>query len=393
MNEPAKQAPGFRDVFGRLLETFRQQQAPAPFESSSDPRFYTDPAWFDKEQRALFGNTPVLVGHESMLPKAGDVYTHDHLGKPIMLVRGKDKQLRAFLNVCRHRGVRLVNGEILQNKSSFVCPYHNWTYGLDGQLLHVPLQAESFPSLDKTCHALKALPIAICEGLVFVCPDPDGTIDIDSHIGNLKQDFAAFTMAELVFFRQTVTTVNSNWKLLVEAFQDGYHVTRLHRRTVGASFIDGVSRCERNGDHLVAVVARNEFREALALPPQQWDLRRHASCAMYLFPNVELVIHPDYISYLAFFPTRVDETVVVHGCFIEQQPADEKARAHWERAFDIIENGVFKPEDFFVCEQAQIGMQSGANRQLLIGSHEVAIKDFHAILAEKMGPFAEQVEY
>lgn len=383
-------APGFTDVFAHLLEDYRHRSAAPPFLAKVDTRFYTDSAWFEREKTALFDNAPILVGHVAMLKNAGDTFTHDHLGKPIMVVRAGDGEIRAFLNVCRHRGVRLVNTDAVINKTSFVCPYHNWTYGLDGTLKHIPLHEEGFAGLQAQCHNLTALPLAICEGLIFVNPDPTGRIDIDRHMGSVKADFAAFGLAEHVFFRQTVTTLKANWKLLVDAFQDGYHVTRLHKKTVGPRFMDVVSRSERSGDHLVSVVARSEFAQALDLPAQEWDLRRHASCAMYLFPNVEMIIHPDYISYLAFFPTRVDETVVVHGCFIEEEPRDEKAAAHWERAFDIIENGVFHPEDFFVCEQAQMGMSSGANSHLVLGAHETGVKAFHDLLAEKMGPYVAQ---
>lgn len=380
-------APGFRDIFARLLEDYRQQTTAPPFQASVDTHFYTDAAWFEKEKEDLFNHGPILVGHAAMLKKAGDTFTHDHLGKPIIVVRGNDGEIRAFLNVCRHRGVRLVNGEGVISKTSFVCPYHNWTYGLDGTLKHIPLHEAGFAGLDAQCHNLKALPLAMCEGLIFVNPDPQGTIDIESHMGMVSADFAAFGMADHVFFKQTVSSLKCNWKLLVDAFQDGYHVTRLHRKTVGPRFIDVVSRAERSGDHLLSVVARNEFSDALNLPAEQWDLRRQASCAMYLYPNVELIIHPDYISYLAFFPKAVDATVVVHGCLIEEEPRDEKAAAHWERAFDIIENGVFHPEDFFVCEQAQIGMSSGANTHLLLGAHETGVKAFHDLLAEKMGAY------
>ncbi len=249
------------------------------------------------------------------------------------------------------------------------------------------MQEECFHDFDKQCYGLKSLPIAIGEGLIFVCPDPQGSIDIEQHLGAVSADFAAFKMADHVFFRQTETTVKANWKLLVEAFQDGYHVTRLHRRTVGPGFLDCVARTERCGDHLLSVVARKEIDSALTQPPEHWDIRRQAACAMYLFPNVEMIIHPDYISYLAFFPTKVDETVVIHGCFIEEEPKNEKAAAHWERAFDIVENGVFGPEDYFVCEQAQIGMKSGANTELLMGTHEATVKSFHDILTEKLGVF------
>lgn len=379
--------PGFRDIFGRLLEEVRAGYAAPPFLGYSDTRFYTDQAWFEKERTSLFGDKPILVGHLSMVPNPGDVFTHDHLGTPIMVVRGKDGAVRAFLNVCRHRGVRLVNTEETSNKTSFVCPYHNWVYDLQGDLTHIPLKQESFPTVDPACHNLRKLPLGVCQGLIFVCPDPDGALDMDQHLGMLEADFAAFNMADHVFYRQSTRRLKTNWKLLVEAFQDSYHVKRLHRNTVAPGFLDAVARSERSGNHILAVVARNEFDQALELPREQWDLRRHVSCAMYLFPNIEIVVHPDYISYLAFFPTAVDETVVVHACFIEEEPKDEKAAAHWERAFDIIENGVFGPEDYFVCEQAQIGMSSGANTHLTIGAHESGVAEFHKILVDHMGAF------
>jgi Rieske 2Fe-2S family protein len=382
--------PGFTDIFGRLLEEVRDGYSPQPYLGYSDTRFYTDSNWFDKERTALFKDKPILVGHLSMLPKSGDVFTHDHLGTPMMVVKGKDNTVRAFLNVCRHRGVRLVNTDETSNQTSFVCPYHNWVYDLQGDLTHIPLKEESFPTLDPNCHNLRELPLGICEGLIFVCPDPEGSLDMEQHMGMIKSDYATFKMADHVFFRQSTRRLKTNWKLLVEAFQDGYHIKRLHRNTVAPGFLDAVARSERSGDHLLAVIARNEFFEALDLPAEQWDLRRHASCAMYLFPNVEVIVHPDYISYLAFFPTAVDETVVVHACFIEEEPKDEKAVAHWERAFDIIENGVFGPEDYFVCEQAQIGMSSGANTHLTMGAHESGVADFHKILADHMGAFDHQ---
>lgn len=379
--------PDFKDVFANLLEQYRRQEPPSAFTGTSDTRFYSDSDWFEREKAALFSSTPILLGHVSMLPNPGDVFTHDLLGKPIMVVKAEDGAVRAFLNVCRHRGVRLVNAPDTINKKTFVCPYHNWTYKLNGDLKHVPLEEESFKDLNKRCLGLKELPLAICEGLIFVCPDPDGEVDLDKHIGSVDADFAAFRISEHHFFRQTETVVKSNWKLLIEAFQDGYHITRLHRKTVGPSFIDGVSRSERNCDNLLSVIARKEFDQALELQREDWDLRKHASCAMYIFPNVVLIIHPDYVSYLALFPTAVDETIVVHGCFIEELPTNDKARAHWDRAFDIVENGVFGPEDFFVCEQTQIGIKSGANTELLFGTHEKGVDQFHEILREKMGSF------
>lgn len=380
--------PALTRVFSELVEEVRTQVTQPPVEGRVDTRFYTDPAWFDKERAALFdGQQPLIVGHTSMLKQAGDHFTHDHTGQPLLVVRGKDDEIRAFLNVCRHRGVRLSNAEGVANAPSFVCPYHNWIYGLDGRLTKVPLQQECFPSLDLSCHGLKQLPLAICEGLILVSPDPDGSIDIERQLGGVPRDFAAFGMADHVFFRESVTERKTNWKLVIEAFLDGYHVVRLHRKSVGPMFLDGVAKSERQGHNIFSVVARQAFSEALDLPEQDWDLRTHVSCAFYIFPNTTIIIHPDYISYLSVFPQGVDSTRMVHGCLIAEEPRDEKAAAHWERAYDIIENGVFQAEDLFVCEQAQIGMTSGANRELLFGSMETSILDFHDILAQKLGTY------
>lgn len=375
--------PAQKQVFSALIEEHRAGTRPPLRSGEIAPDFYTDPDQFAREQH-LFNRQALVVGHSSLLKKAGDYFVHDHGGQPILVVRGEDEQIRAFLNVCRHRGVRLTDVEGVGNRPSFVCPYHNWVYALDGSLVRVPLQSECFPELDKSCHGLKALPLAVCEGLIFVAGEPDAPLDLDQQLGPLAEDFKAFGLGEHVFFRQSVTRKRANWKLIIEAFLDGYHVVRLHRKTVGPLFLDGVAKSQRMGDNIISVVARQEFPQALDLPESQWNLRHHASCAFFLFPNTTIIIHPDYISYLSLFPQSPDETVAVHGCLIAEEPRDDKAAAHWDRAYSIIEDGVFQAEDLFVSEQAQRGMRSGANDKLLFGNLESAILDFHDILAEKL---------
>lgn len=379
--------PAQTEVFSELLDDIRLNRKPETRTGTIESSFYTDEQWFQQEFQALFSGAALIVGHLSMLKKAGDHFVHDHSGKPILVVRAKDEQVRAFLNVCRHRGVRLSNAEGISNTPSFVCPYHNWIYALDGSLSKVPLQEECFPDLDKSCHGLKELPLAICEGLLFVAGAPGTSIDLDQQLGAIQEDFKAFGLGEHVFFRESVTSKKTNWKLIIEAFLDGYHVVRLHRKTVGPMFLDGVAKSHRSGDNIISLVARQEFTQALELERKDWDLRRHASCAFFIFPNTTIIVHPDYISYLTLFPTAADETICVHGCLIAEEPKDEKAAAHWERAYSIIEEGVFQAEDLFVCEQAQIGMNSGANDKLMFGTYETSILDFHDIIAERIGAY------
>ncbi len=382
------QKTGSHVLFGKLRDAYREGVHATPQALRVDPRFYTDPHWFQTERDAVFRDRLVVVGHASMLKKPGDHFVHDHTGQPILVVRGQDGVIRAFLNVCRHRGVRLSNAQGVVNRPSFVCPYHSWTYNPQGDLVHIPLEQEAFGGVDKSCHGLRSLVLKQVGGLLFVCPDPQGQPDVDAQLGDLVADLDHFDVAGHHFFRESVSVKKTNWKLVIEAFLDGYHIQRLHRKTVGPLFLDAVAMSERTGLNSRSVVARNEFEQALTLDESEWDLRQHVSCAYFLFPNTELIIHPDYISYLSLFPVSVNETVVVHGCLIESEPDSDKAMAHWNRAFDIIENGVFQAEDLFVCEQAQIGMASGANDSLLLGGHERGIADFHLALAEVCGPFA-----
>jgi len=233
------------------------------------------------------------------------------------------------------------------------------------------------------------VPSSVSGGFIFACLDPDNAMDMEAFLGEISGDFDALNMANQVFFKQTVRSTKSNWKLIVEAFQDGYHVVRLHRNSVGPLFLDNVATNMRINQHIRAMVARNDFDKMRRDPPKDWDVRNQLSLAYYIYPNTIIIIHPDYISQLGLFPVSPDETICVHSCFLDEEPKSEKARAHFERAFDIIDKEVFTAEDFFVCEQAQIGMQSGVNKSFPLSQHEVGLKMFHEIVNEQVGDWPE----
>ncbi len=349
---------------------------------------YTDEDRFRAEQDNIFAKAPIVIGHASQLPRKGDHFTFDHLGQPLLVARGQDEQIRVFYNVCRHRGVRLVSRDGVNRKPSFVCPYHNWTYGLDGALNHVPC-LETFKEEEVSNRHLIELPTAVSGGFIYACLDADNTMDMPTFLGDIESDMDALGMGEQKFFRQSTRVTKSNWKLIVEAFQDGYHVVRLHRNSVGPLFLDNVADIVRVQQHLRALVARNDFDIMRHSPKEDWDVRNQLSLAFYIYPNSIIIIHPDYISQLGLFPVSVDETLCIHSCFLDELPQTEKARGHFERAFDIIDKEVFTAEDFFVCEQAQLGMKTGANTHFPLSEHEVGLKLFHEILNEQIGGWDE----
>ena len=176
-------------------------------------------------------------------------------------------------------------------------------------------------------------------------------------------------MADCHFFDQSIKRVPANWKLIQDAFLDGYHVVRLHKNTVGAFFPDSMAASDWIGDHIRNAVARNEIEEAVDLPAEDLDLRRHATFSYTVFPNSVVVMHPDYTSIMTLFPQSADETLFVHSMMTPHAPANDKEREHFERSFDLIDRGV--------CTGAQQGLRSGANDGLLFGGFESWAVAFH----------------
>jgi len=349
---------------------------PTPCTRRVPAAVYTDPARFAQEQARLFLQRPLLLGHASQIPEPGDAIVYDWLGLPLVTLRDREGGVNTFFNVCRHRGMRLVEAEGRTCLRSLVCPYHQWTYGLDGALRNVP-RPESFSDLDTASLSLRPLPTELRHGLIWVQVDRDRPLDVATYLGGVDQDLEQFGTAGNSFFAQHVRGVDCNWKLIQDAFLDGYHVVRLHKKTVGPFFPDALAESDRVADHIRNAVARIEIEEAVGLPVDALDLRRHCTFSYTLFPNAVLIFHPDYTSIISLFPQGPDRTVFAHTMLTPQPPADDRERDHYQRSFELIDRGVFQAEDIFVSEGAQRGMASGANTELLFGGLEESAAWFH----------------
>ena len=337
---------------------------------------YTEQARFELEREHLFNRQPLIIGHESQIPKVGDAIVFDWLGLPLLTVRDKAGNVGTFMNVCRHRGMRLVQEEGQTSLRSMVCPYHNWTYGLDGALRNIPL-SESFADIDPAQHGLVALPTEVRHGLIWVVADPDQSMNLDQHLAGLGLDLDTLAVPEYSYFEQSIKTIDCNWKLIQDAFLDGYHVVRLHKKTVGPFFPDSLSESDSLGNHIRSAVARNEIFDAVGLPEEDLDLRHHATFSYTVFPNAVLIFHPDYTSIISLFPLGPDRTVFIHSMLTPRAPETDEENAHFQRSFAMIDQGVFEAEDIFVSVGTQKGLLSGANSHLLFGAFEEPAVTFH----------------
>lgn len=375
--------PEIIDMVLHLAARFSgEAPGPSPLGERIPAGHYTDPVHFEAERQQLFLQRPLLLAHETQIPQAGDAITQDWLGLPLITMRDKTGEIGTFMNVCRHRGMRLVQDEGQTCLRSLVCPYHQWTYGLDGQLRNIP-RDETFIGLDEDAMGLVAIPTAVRNGLIWA--QAEGDMDIDSHLAGLARDFDYFRLGQFHFCQRSVRTVNANWKLIQDAFLDGYHVTRLHKNTVGTFFPDALADSEFVGDHLRNAVARNEIEQAVGCKPEDLgDIKQMATFSYTTFPNAVIVFQPDYTSVISLFPQAPDRTVFVHTMLTPEPPKTDEQRDHFQRSFKLIDEGVFFAEDIFVAEGAQRGLNSGANKFLLFGGLEEAAIRFHQRIEQNL---------
>ena len=369
----------------RHVENRTTALADAPWHN--DVRVYADPAHIANEQQILFRQYPLFMGFASEWGEPGTFRTDEYAGVPILIVRGRDGALRAFLNVCRHRGAQVAQG--CGQARVFSCPYHAWTYDLSGKLMGIP-DERCFPGVRAERTSLTALPLCEKHGLVWVIPTPaaDGTtaFDIDPWLAGLGPELASYGFASWCFYDRRVVPESMNWKILVDTFHEGYHIGFLHRDSLRPILHGNVADFEAFGSNHRLTFPRTKLERLHNEPEEKWDLMWNTTVIYALFPNTLLILQGDHVEVTRIFPRegRVDRAVMDLALYVPRAPGTDEERTHWDKNMQLTLD-VVTGEDFPAGRTMQIGFTSGAQTHTVFGRNEPAMIHYHRSLREALG--------
>ncbi|HEX7759760.1 MAG TPA: aromatic ring-hydroxylating dioxygenase subunit alpha [Caulobacteraceae bacterium] len=351
------------------------EQARVPAADARRPvSIFTDPAHYDLEQQTLFKRVPVPVTLSSALPEPKMFLAVDGYGVPILLSRDAAGQVHAFLNACQHKGSKVVERCDAFKGGRVSCPYHAWTYGLDGALVGIP-RHETFPSVSKDDHGLAPLACLEAGGFIWVMLDRHATPDFSGVTADLVDDFRALGLPTAHIFDRATHKLDANWKLVIEPFLEGYHVQRLHAASIGGLFADVPNAVDRLGPHIRQISGKANFEPAMLDLPGE-NIHKTVTHAYLVFPNTIIVTSPYYINVMIIMPGGVNRSTVDYF-MLTPGPADSpKAEDLYRRSFDLMQK-VFGTEDFRAACISQEGLESGALTEVVYGGLEAQIPIFY----------------
>jgi phenylpropionate dioxygenase-like ring-hydroxylating dioxygenase large terminal subunit len=335
------------------------------------------------EAQVFFRDYPLVMGLSGDLPKPGDYLTSDLTGRPILLVRGDDGRVNAFLNVCRHRGAKVAQG-CGQGKKVFTCPYHGWSFNRQGALVGLP-EEKLFGEVDRSEHGLRRLPAAERHGLIWVRPTPGEAFEPDELLGDLGPELAAYGFERYVHWETRTLRHRLNWKLVVDTFLEGYHIAVLHKATI-ADIFTKTTTFDAYGRNLRMGIARRAIEGLRQRPETDWDVLEQSALVYILYPNTVFIWQLDHVETFRVYPAGngTDEAAMDVSLYIPEPAESEKAKTHWRKNMDLLIRTV-QGEDFPIGEGMQRGFRSGAQEAILFGRNEPALQHYHRQIRAGLG--------
>jgi phenylpropionate dioxygenase-like ring-hydroxylating dioxygenase large terminal subunit len=324
---------------------------------------------------ALLRKLPIPYCPSAALPQNGSYIARNASKTPLLVVRGEDGEVRAFINACRHRGMQVANGSGCKKKA-FVCPYHAWTYSLEGKLKRIPGE-DGFPDLNKDDHGLVEVSAIEKGGIVYV--QQDGQIDINS----LEKCLNYFTDDQEMFQHGEVTD-KANWKLLTETLLEGYHIKSLHRDTFYPYGLDNINLVETFGPNSRVIFPFKRIEKLRDLQPNERKIKGTVTAVYHLFPNASVSLLSKHSNLTIMEPIAPNQVKLVTYLMTNPETKGSTATLEDARRDALFVNESGQDEDREAARAIQETVTAPANTHLTFGYFEKAIVNFHSHLSKHL---------
>ena len=370
----------------RLKDQAHNRTNADPLDGWSLPAWtYHDAEFAALERDRIFRPSWQVVCHVSDIPKAGDWHTLDYIGESVIVTRDRDGTLRAFTNVCRHRGSRLVDGASGCAKK-LVCPYHAWTYDLDGRLTGVPDSA-SYPTLDKAKSGLVPVELEVWRGFIFVRLHDDGGPSVAQMMAPYEAMIEPYRFEELTALgRVTMRPRDVNWKNVGDNYSDGLHIPVAHpglTRLFGKSYgVEAQANVDRMWGDMVDRPSANwserMYQSVLPPVPHLPEASQRHWLYFKLWPNVAFDIYPDQVDFMQWLPTGPTSCTIREISYVLADAPDYPWRREMRAAryCNWRINRQVNAEDTVLITRVQAGMESRSFSMGPLSDKEVCLKHF-----------------
>jgi len=334
---------------------------------------YVDPARFQLEIDMIFRRCPLLLAFSVDVAEPGDYSTITIAGRPVVITRGEDGVARAFLNICRHRGAR-VAVECFGHSRRLTCPYHFWSYDLQGSLVGNTAR-EAFEGID--VDGLIGLPTAERAGAIFAVLTPDAPMDIDEWLGEMASGLEVLQLDKMFRHRDGLPADSGSWKATADGYVDGYHLGYLHRNTIGGKSITNRNTYDLFGPHVRLGFANKPLPTMRDLPDEEWRLREAMSLVHFVFPNVSISGLPGSgLMVSRIFPESPTRSVVEQFQYFREPMVTEEQQAEADAKRDLY-YAVTRDEDFATVLQVTEGLAAIAGDVVRFGRNEQGNQNLH----------------
>jgi choline monooxygenase len=337
------------------------------------PWCYSSRSFYQREVERIFRRSWNFIGREDEIPEPGDYMTMDFVGESLIVLRDREAQTRAFVNTCRHRGTRLLEGR--GNCKAISCPYHAWVYALNGALIGAAGMEKTL-NFDRAHYGLIPVRLETWQGFMFACFDPDAP-DLATYLGDLPKLFESYRFADMICVRRKEYDLACNWKIYIENAMEEYHTPTVHRKSIGSQSMvleEGAGEWDAlymEAPKTIALLAEDAGSAFPTIP----SLRGRPARGTYftvIYPCTMFATTQDCMWWLQEFPQSPDRTKVVIGsCFPREttlRPDFAEKVAKYYRRWDKS-----LPEDNAISEMQQAGLASAFSRPGRFSWHEPVV--------------------